>query len=329
MRRTFLSAMFLVVALVVFSSFVAPALAQQHPLTLQERMGYPADARLLMIHADDFGMAHSVDRAIEKALENGWVTSASLMVPCPWYPEVLTWARQHPQADLGIHLVLNSEWSGYRWGPISPRDQVATLLDPQGYFYDDPSLFTHVKLSQIVVELHAQIDKAQTDGINITHLDSHMIALMNSRQLFQIYEDLGDAYHLPIPVTKNGDYQIPTGTTLPPDPLLLNDVVTMDPGIPSSDWVKWYEKTLAGLKPGIFQLIVHLAYDDTEMRGATQGHPDWGAAWRQRDFDMVQSPQFRAFLRDQKFILVDWRQLSRAYERRQPLDPQTPASTTR
>jgi len=303
-----------------------PAAAQQHTLTLLERMGYPANARVLNIHADDFGMAHSVDRAIEEALENGWVDSASLMVPCPWYPEVLAWAKLHPQADLGIHLVLNSEWPGYRWGPISPRDQVATLLDPQGYFYNDPSLFGQVKLSQIETELHAQIDKAQSDGIVITHLDSHMIALMTTRHLFSLYEELGQAYDLPIPLTATGDYQIPAGATLPPDGLVLNDVITMDPGIPARDWVHWYETTLARLKPGIYQLIVHLAYDDSEMRGATQGHPDWGAAWRQRDFNMVQSPQFRQFLKQQGFILVTWRQLSQAYERRIPLT--TPPTTS-
>ncbi len=310
-------------------ALASPALAQQRSMSLQERMGYPADARLLMIHADDFGMAHSVDRAIEMALENGWVTSASLMVPCPWYPEVVVWARQHPHADLGIHLVLNSEWAGYRWGPISPKDQVVTLLDPQGYFYNDPSLFGKVKLSQIDTELHAQIDKAQSDGIGITHLDSHMIALMTTRHLFQLYEDLGQAYNLPIPLTTVGDYQIPAGATLPPDSLQLSDVVTMDPGIPARNWVKWYETTLAHLKPGIYQLIVHLAYDDSEMRGATKGHPDWGAAWRQRDFDMVQSAQFRDFLRQQHFILVNWQQLSAAYAKRARVSAQATTQSRR
>ena len=117
------------------------ALAHQKPSPLQERLGYPANARLLIIHADDFGMSHSVDRAIAKALENGWVTSASVMVPCPWFPEVVHWAGQHPHADLGLHLVLNSEWSGFRWGPVAPIDRVSSLLDSTGYFYDDPSLF--------------------------------------------------------------------------------------------------------------------------------------------------------------------------------------------
>src|SRR5262245_61892735 len=101
--------------------------------TLQERLGHPADARLLVIHADDLGMSHSVNRATFEAFENGWITSASVLVPCPWFPEVARWAQTHPDADLGIHLALNSEWTGFRWGPISSRDAVRSLLDGDGY----------------------------------------------------------------------------------------------------------------------------------------------------------------------------------------------------
>ena len=86
------------------------------PETVAERLGYPANSRLLIIHADDFGMMHTIDRAIMEALEQHWVTSASILVPCPWFPEVVHWAKEHPNADLGVHLALNSEWVTYRWG---------------------------------------------------------------------------------------------------------------------------------------------------------------------------------------------------------------------
>ena len=312
MKRALVSALRCLMACALLATLAAGARAQQVP-PLQERLGYPANARLLMIHADDFGMSQSIDRAIALALEKGWVTSASLMVPCPWFPQVVVWAHQHPNADLGIHLVLNSEWPGYRWGPVAPTDKVSSLLDPTGYFFNDPALFTHVKMSEVETELRTQIDKAQEEGIHITHLDSHMIALTTTRHLFEIYERLGQEYELPIPLVKNGDYRMPEGITLSPDALALDNVITMDPGISNRDWVSWYEKNLAQLKPGIYQLIVHLAYDDQEMRTMTAGHPDWGAAWRQRDFDMVQSAGFRKFLRDQHFILVNWSQLSKAY----------------
>src|SRR4030081_139929 len=91
--------------------------------TIQERLGYPASARLLVIHADDLGMNHSVNRATFEALEKGWITSASILVPCPWFPEVTKWAKEHPSADVGIHQALNSEWTTLRWGTVSPKDK--------------------------------------------------------------------------------------------------------------------------------------------------------------------------------------------------------------
>ncbi len=301
------------VLMVFFIALTSAAHAQERVPPLQERLGYPAEARVLIIHADDFGMMHSVNRAIMLALENGWVTSASVMVPCPWYPEVVTWAHAHPHADLGIHLVLNSEWPTLRWGPVAPVDEVPSLLDPDGYFFNDPSLFTHVKMTQVELELETQIDKAQAEGLHISHLDSHMIALITTRHLFDVYERLGHDYDLPIPLVKNGSYRMPQGVKPAANALALDNVITMDPGVSKRDWFNWYKKSLSALKPGVYELIVHLAYDDAEMRAATVNHPDWGAAWRQQDLDMVRSPQFRQFLRDQKFILVNWKQLSDAY----------------
>ena len=105
-----------------------------HAPTVQERLGYPASARLLVIHADDLGMSHSVNRATFEALEQGWITSASILVPCPWLPEVARWAKEHPSADLGIHLALTSEWTDLRWGPVSGASRAALLgIDVGGH----------------------------------------------------------------------------------------------------------------------------------------------------------------------------------------------------
>jgi len=280
--------------------------------TVQERLGYPASARLLIIHADDLGMSHSVDRATFEALEKHWITSSSILVPCPWFPEVVRFSQTHPEADLGIHLALNSEWTTYRWFPLSPRDKVPSLLDKDGYMpLEETTVAQQAKMPEVALELQAQIDRAQASGIHISHLDTHMTALVGSLDLFRVYQQMGRKYRLPILV---GSYRTPQGAVLTEPEALVQAVIEMEPGVPVDEWLNWYEKTLAALGPGVYQLVVHLGYDDDEMRGATSDHPDWGASWRQHDLDTVKNPAFQKFLRDQGFILVTWKQLAAALQ---------------
>jgi chitin disaccharide deacetylase len=288
--------------------------AGQRP-TVQERLGHPPDARLLIIHADDLGMSHSVNRATFEALENNWITSASILVPCPWFPEVARWARAHPSADLGIHLALNSEWTGFRWGPVGPRDAATSLLDRDGYLpLLEEDVVARARPADIDRELRAQIDRARDAGVTLTHLDSHMATLFRTAEFFDVYRKLGSAYSLPVLMERLGERggeQSPWATASQGD-ALVDRVVSIAPGIAKEDWPQAYEKMLAPLPPGVYQLIVHLAYDDDEMRGATLDHPDWGAAWRQNDLDLVKSSRFRTFLHEQRFVLVGWKDLARA-----------------
>jgi predicted glycoside hydrolase/deacetylase ChbG (UPF0249 family) len=280
--------------------------------TLQERLGYPASARLLVIHADDLGMNHSVNRAIFEALEEGWVTSASILVPCPWFPEVAKWAKEHPDSDLGIHQALNSEWTALRWGPVSGRDRVPSLLDANGYLpLETDAVTQNAKLPEVETELRSQIEWAKASGIHLSHLDSHMGALFGSAELFKVYQKMGYVYGLPILEAQSGSHA-PKAITPPAEEVLVEKVIEIEPGVDAKDWAAWYRKQLADLGPGVYQVIVHLAYDDDEMRGATFDHPDWGAAWRQHDFDMVKSAEFRQFLKDKGFVLVGWKDLSKA-----------------
>jgi len=278
--------------------------------TVSERLGHPPDARLLVVHADDFGMSHSVNRATIQALEHRWVTSSSIMVPCPWFPEVVTFARSHPEACLGIHLTLNSEWTTFRWGPLLGRDAVPSLVDADGYL---PLLETQVVeragVADVEAELRAQIETANRAGIASTHLDTHMLTLLRSPAFLSTYVELGRRYALPILTLPE---LTPARDELPPMCRLVDSVFEADPGLSAGSWRDGYERMLAKLPPGVHQLTVHLGFDDDEMRAASFDHPNWGAAWRRRDLDLVSSETFRRFLANEGFVLVSWRDLARA-----------------
>jgi hypothetical protein len=292
--------------------FATASFAQVPVKSVQERLGYPANARLLVIHADDFGMNHSVNRATSEALLNHWITSASILVPCPWFLEAADFAKSHPDLDLGIHQALNSEWTTFRWGPITSKDQVPTLFDDQGYLpLDTPAVAKNANPSQVETELRAQVDRAQKFGVHITHLDTHMAALFSSPDLYKVYLKMGHSYHLPILEEWQGTHG-PLGITPPQDEMLVQKVISIDPGVSAADWVGWYQKQLTPLGPGVYEMIIHLAYDDDEMRGAAFDHQDWGSAWRQHDFDMVKGAEFQKFLKDQGFFLVGWKDLAKA-----------------
>ncbi len=290
--------------------------------TLAERLGYPASSRLLVIHADDFGMSHSVNLAIMEALEKHWVTSASVMAPCPWFQEVALWAQSHPETDLGLHFTFNSDWTTYRWGPVSPQPRSSSLLDADGYLpLTTQNVVIGAKPADIEVEAQAQIEKAFGLGIHLSHLDPHMGTMTSTAEMSKIYIGLGERHRLPVLLQRRdigiwNDLQIGIRTkhygTMPPlESVILDAVVQIMPGVPKAKWLDAYKKMLALLPSGTYQLVVHLGHDDSEMQGATSDHPHWGSTWRQNDFDMVRSPEFQQFLKDQGFILISWKDLAK------------------
>ena len=287
------------------------ALAQDK--TVAERLGYPRDAKLLIVHADDLGMAHSVNVATMKALETGLVNSGSIMVPCPWLSEIAAYARANPQADLGLHLTLTSEWTSLRWGPVSSRDRVASLLDKEGYFYlTESDAAAKADPKQVELEITAQIERARALGIQPTHLDSHMGTLYQTKALFDVFLRVARSQKLPVRVAKNwftrADF---LSEILKPEDVYIDRVLDINPGVEPQDWARFYSDALSKLEPGVTEVVIHLAYDDAEMQGATSNHPNWGAAWRQRDFEFFTSAAFRKVLQDNQIKLITYRELGK------------------
>jgi len=145
------------------------------PSDLVTRLGLGADARAIILNADDFGMCHAANEAITALLADGRIDSTTVMVPCSWAPESLAFAAAHPALDVGVHLVLTSEWSRYRWRPLTGA---ASLVDEDGYF---PSPARDVEEravpGEVAAELQAQLAAALAAGVDVTHLDNHMGSL--------------------------------------------------------------------------------------------------------------------------------------------------------
>ncbi|HEU4435627.1 MAG TPA: polysaccharide deacetylase family protein [Pyrinomonadaceae bacterium] len=300
---------------VVFLALVPNAAAQTR--TLAERLGYPVEARLLIVHADDLGMAHSVNVATIKAFESGLVNSGSIMVPCPWFSEIATYARANPQADLGLHLTLTSEWTTFRWGPVTSKDRVSSLLDKNSDFYlTESEAAAKADPKEVEVEIRAQIERARAFGIQPTHLDSHMGTLYQSKALFEVFLKVAREYKLPVRVAKAWFSQADfLPATLNPNDVFIDRVLDINPAVAPADWGKFYTEAIKKLEPGVTEVVIHLAYDDAEMRGATADHPNWGAAWRQRDLEFFTSDAFRELLRDEKIKLITWRELGKLLQK--------------
>src|SRR5215213_2425231 len=240
----------LVAAFIVFTLF-----PEAHPQekTIAERLGYPRDAKLLIVHADDLGMAHSVNAATIKAFETGLVNSGSIMVPCPWLSEIAAFARANPQADLGLHLTLTSEWTSFRWGPVSSRDRVSSLLDKDGYLrLTESEAAAQADPKEVEMEITAQIERARALGIQPTHLDSHMGTLYQNKELFEIFLRVARSQKLPVRVARawfaRTDF-LPSA--LSPDDVYIDRVLDINPSVAPQGWAGFYSDALKKLELGV------------------------------------------------------------------------------
>ena len=288
--------------------------AQNANRSLAEKLGFPRGAKLLIVHADDVGVTHSVNAATTQALETGLVNSASIMVPCPWFPEIADYAKSHPDKDFGLHLTLTSERVYYRWGPVASKDNVPSLVDENGYFQHDWAPTTRINPREAELELRAQIDRAYAMGIRPTHLDSHQYRLIeNGKELFEVFVRVAHDYKLPFFVTRDWFANHPyLESSMGPADIIIDHTVTIEPNIPPAKWAEFYTTALKSLRPGVTEFVIHLAFADDEMKAATRERDTWGAAWRQRDFDFFTSQEFRQLLADQNIKLITWRELARA-----------------
>ena len=308
MKPLLLPALFLLTAIVTMAQ------------TTAQKLGYGPNDKIIMVHADDIGMSHSVNIASIEAFKHNMVTSGSIMVPCPWFPEIADYAKQHPELDLGLHLTLTSEWKYLRWRPVAPLDKVPGLLDEQGFMWKSERQ-TAMKATpqEIEIELRAQIDRALAFGIKPTHLDTHMGTLYTRKDFFEVYVKLGKEYKLPImamrPTPEAMALAKQDGAPITAEILakveadglpLLDYLVTGVAGKTFAERKKAYHELLRNLKPGVTMLIVHLGMDNDELKATT-------GSWQQRhaDFLSFTDPETAALMKELNIKTTTWRELGK------------------
>jgi len=280
--------------------------------TIQERLGYPKDAKLVIIHADDLGVSHSENAASTTALEKGSVSSASIMVPCPWFPEIAAYAQAHPAADLGLHITLTSEWKYYKWGPVTAKEKVPGLVNKNGFLYSSvDSVGQTASAAEVEEEIRNQVIRAKQFGVDPTHLDAHMGTALERLDYFKAYLKVGHEFKIPvfIPRLLEIPLQVKFDTIVSDKDVLVDYILSASPQDFKNGFANFYTNGLKNLKPGLTYLIIHTAYDDEEMRAVTIDHPDWGAAWRQEDFNFFSSPECKKILKENNIYVITWKEI--------------------
>jgi len=210
-----------------------------------------------------------------------------------------------------LHLTLTSEWKTYRWGPVESKEKVPSLLDPSGYLWNgetEPAL-PHIKAEDVEREIRAQIERALAMGIHPTHLDSHMGVLFARPDVFAVYVKVAHEYKLPFLAQRVPDAPPALLSLLSDQDIIVDSIEVAGRRVAPADWASFYSNTIRNLKPGLAEIIVHLGRDDAELQAVMVDHPDYGSAWRQRDYDVVTSPEFKKAIADNHVILVKWKDL--------------------
>lgn len=287
------------------------------------RLGYPADARLVIFHADDVGVSHGSNRALVELAAAGIVKSGSIMAPCPWATETLALCQQHPELDVGVHLTLTCEWVGYRWGPLTTRNAASGLMQEDGSFWPTTAeVHAHADVAYAAVELRAQVERVVAAGITITHLDSHM-GVNWLPALFEIYAALGRDYRVPVFYPHGRDavmqrirphhdaqhehaVRVLRQYGLPPiDYARVTPAYTLEP--PAGPSAEVYEEVLRGLEPGITHFALH-----PNAPGDIEAIDPNNNRWRIFEYGYFQSTRLAHFLEAEGIIPIGYRDLCHA-----------------
>ncbi len=273
-------------------------------------LGYPPDARLLIINADDLGMCNSINEAIFRTLKEGVVHSTSLMVTCPWALHAMHYLTDHPEIPFGVHLTAISDPTDYRWGPLTCAERVPSLVDSAGYFYNFeamPAFLSQVKIDQLEMEFRAQIEAVLSAGLKPTHLDWHALRIGDRPDIFDLMIQLAKNYGVAIRVMGRTVIEKVRSQDLPCNDYDFLDSYLVDPVHKTMQYIQLLHELPAGLS----EWAVHPGLDNAELLVLEPA----GKHERQTDFNFWTSQQAKDAIKNEGIILIDYRALQAAWNK--------------
>ncbi len=293
------------------------ALAEDAEPTYAEKLGWPEGTRALILHVDDAGMSYDSDLGTIEAIDKGVANSLSVMMPCPWVPNIVRWIKA-TNADAGLHLTMTSEWDVYRWGPVAGKPAVPGLVDQEGALWDNvPLVVEHATADEVETEIRAQLDRARTMGFEPTHMDSHMGTLFETAGFMERYIKVGMEEQ--IPVMFPGGHNFYIGADSPERMVMarsmgrkvwegglpvLDDLHNRSYGWKREEKVEKYIEAIRGLKPGVTMMIMHCTRPTEVFEHISSSGPT-----RMGDLEAMIDPRVRKVLEDEKIVMTTWREL--------------------
>jgi predicted glycoside hydrolase/deacetylase ChbG (UPF0249 family) len=275
-----------------------------------ELLGFPPDARVLIVNTDDFGMYHAINAAVLHSIEEGIASSCSLMVPCPWAPHAMHLLRQRPEIPFGIHLTLFCDTTHHRWGPLMAREKVPSLLDETGELFapaEVSGLLAQARLEEVELEFRAQVDAVGGAGLTPTHLDWHCLADGGRDDILDLTVRLAEEYGLAVRVWLEPGRQKMRRRGLPVNDHGFMDSFSLDIDGKSDR----YAELLRDLPIGLSEWAVHPGLGNEESQVIDPG------GWRVRrtDYEFLVSPEARELVQQEGIILIDYRTIQHAWSR--------------
>ncbi len=293
-------------------------------ITWAEKLNFPKEKKVIMLHADDIGMCEEANIAAINYLKQDKIQSAAIMMPCSYAPDMISWAKKNPKKDIGLHLTLTSEWKTHRWGPVSPTSEVPTLLDPDKKLWRDvPGVVIHASAAEVEKEIRAQIEKSISLGYRPDHIDTHMGTLYGHPDYIKAFFKVAEEYNIPANVIDVSDAAVleefrKMGYPITDEVVKLFanyklpklDYFTSVPnGSSYEDKLKNFKSLIQSLKPGLTEIIFHPSVETENLKTIT-------GSWQQRVWEakMFFDPEVIKFLEAEGIVFTNWNEIMKRFK---------------